>query len=34
LRVYQRRFEGDESVVAKSPVGAPTVQEATALSPR
>src|SRR5579871_807656 len=31
LRVYQRRFEGDESVVAKSQVRAPTVQEATAL---
>ena len=31
LRVYQRRFEGDESVLAKSPARASTVQEATAL---
>jgi len=34
LRVYQRRFEKDESVVAKSQVNAPTVQEATALPPQ
>jgi soluble lytic murein transglycosylase len=33
LRVYQRRFEGDESVMAKS-VPASTVQQATALPPQ
>jgi soluble lytic murein transglycosylase len=31
LRVYQRRFAGDESVVARSESRAPTVLEATAL---
>jgi hypothetical protein len=31
LRVYQRRFAGDESVVAGSKSRAPAVLEATAL---
>jgi soluble lytic murein transglycosylase len=33
LRVYQRRFEGDENVMAKSQARTSTVQEATALPP-
>jgi hypothetical protein len=31
LRVYQRRFAGDESVIARSASRAPAVLEATAL---
>jgi soluble lytic murein transglycosylase len=34
LRVYQRRFEGNESVMARPQEPTSTVQQATALPPR